>query len=317
MADLGNPETWLPGKAGLDVIRTEIAAYNAERPAIARAQTRRVLLMMGGFAIAGIAAGAAAIASGSGFTVGVTLGLVIVGGRYVWGKATEPARRFQQDLRQRLFPVIFGFIPDFRYATGLPPRFLPRFEQTKLLAWQSARHDDGFSGAHDGLEVELSETEFFIGFGKNKSSLFKGLILHIRRQSAFDGVLLAQQKANAVQRFFRDLFGTELRSVGSGLASVDETHEFRTDREGPEQQRLSIEIAKALDWLQQFWRHGPAQIALTGNDCYLLLAAEADHFELPPIQSGDIDFDRDVLPLIKDMVTLLAIAHLINKIGAE
>ena len=105
--------------------------------------------------------------------------------------------------------------------------------------------------------------------------------------------------------------------MSSGLAAVDATHEFRTDREGPEQQRLSIEMAKALDWLQGFWGHGPVQIALGGDDGYLLLAGKQDHFELPHIDAGDIVFDRDILPLIKDMVTLLAVAHLIHRIGAE
>ena len=316
MADLGDPEHWLPGEAALDVIRAEIAAYNAERPAIAGAQTRRVLLMMGGFAIVAAAALAAAIASGNAVIAGIGIGFAIFGGQFVWSKATAPARAFRQQLRNRLFPAIFGFIPEFRYTNGQPPRFLPGLERTGMLAWQSADHDDGFAGIHDGMAFELAETEFFTGSGKHKSSLFKGLIVHIRRQGSFGGLLLAQPKANALQRYFRDLFGKDLRTVSSGLAAVDATHEFRTDREGPEQQRLSIEMAKALDWLSSFWGHGPVQIALSGDDCYLLLAGKQNHFELPHIDAGDIVFDRDILPLIKDMVTLLAVAHLINRIGA-
>jgi hypothetical protein len=317
MADLGDPKHWLPDESRLAVIRAAIAGYNADRPAIIRAHTRRFALMMGGFAIVAAAALAAGIASGNSVIAGLALGFAVFGGQYVWGKAAEPARRFRQDLRGRLFPAIFGFIPEFRYENARPPDFLERFKASGLIPWSSAGHDDWFSGAHDGLDFELSETRLFTGSGRHKQALFKGLILHIARQARFDGRLLAQTRTNAVHRYVRDLFSRELQTVSSGLTTVDDSHEFRTDTPGPEQAQLSIEIAKVLDWLQEFWRHGPVQIAVRETDCYLLLAGDADHFELPHIEAGDIDFDRDVLPLIKDMIALLAIAHLMAKIGAE
>ena len=316
MADLGDPKQWLPDESRLSVIRAAIAGYNSERPAIIRTQTRRFALMIGGFAIAAIAALAAGIASGNSVMAGLALGFTVFGGQYVWGKATEPAKRFQQDLRQRLFPAIFGFIPEFRYQNGRQPDFLERFKATGLIPWSSAGHDDWFAGVHDGLDFELSEIRLFTGAGKHKQTLFKGLILHIGRRARFDGLLLAQTRTNAVHRYVRDLFSKELQTVSSGVADVDDSHEFRTDTPGPEQVQLSIEMARVLDWLQQFWRRGPVQIVIRDRDCYLLLAGEADHFELPHIDAGDIVFDRDVLPLIEDMVTLLAIAHLVDKIGA-
>jgi len=317
MADLGDPKNWLPGEASLNVIRAAIASYNAERPAIAKAQTRRVALMMGGFVVVALAAGAAAIASGNAVLAGIGIGFGFFGAPYVWSKAVEPTRQFQQALRQRLFPVIFGFIPKLSYQNNKPPRFLQKLKATGLLSWSSTGHDDWFAGEHDGLEFELSETEFFTGSGKHKSSLLKALVFHSRREFGFDGLLLAQQKTNAVHRYFRDLFGKNLRTVKSGLNAVDETHEFRTDKEGPVQAQLSLEMAKVLDWLQRDWRHGPVQIVFQAKDCYLLLAAKANHFELPHIDAGDIDFERDVLPLIRDMVVLLAIGHLIAKIGIK
>ena len=160
MADLGDPDTWLPGEAALDVIRAEIAAYNAERPAIARAQSRRVLLMMGGFVLVAAAVLVAAISSGNSVVAGLGIAFAIFGGQFVWSKATAPARAFRQALRNRLFPAIFGFIPEFSYTNGQPPRFLPGLERTGMLTWHSAGHDDGFAGIHDGMAFELAETEF-------------------------------------------------------------------------------------------------------------------------------------------------------------
>jgi hypothetical protein len=80
MADLGDPENWLPGKARLDVIRAAIAAYNEERPAIARAQTWRVLLIMGGFAAVLLGAGLAALMARNSTILGVVLSAGFLGG---------------------------------------------------------------------------------------------------------------------------------------------------------------------------------------------------------------------------------------------
>lgn len=315
MADLGYPKNWLPGEARLKVIRAAIGAYNAERPDITKAHDLRVLAIMGPFTAVLLGAGLAALMAGNAPVLGGILTAGFLGGYHLWNFARKPAKAYRQELRNRLFPEIFGFIDGFRYANGKIPDFLAGLKATGVQGWQSSEHDDWFTGVHEGVIFELSETRFFSRHGRHKATLFDGLIFHILQPSGYDGLLLAQKKTNSVHRYFRDLFSRDLKTVQSGLPAVDATHEFRASAESPSQQRLFIEMAKVLDWLQSFWRHGPVQIAFQGKDCYLLLAAGADHFELPHIKAGDINFDRDVLPLITDMVTLLAIARLISKIG--
>lgn len=316
MADLGDTKNWLPGEDRLKVIRAAIDTYNTERPAIAKAHTRRVVTIMGLFAAVLVGAGLAGLVTGNGAVLVGVIFAGIVGGLYLGDFARKPAKAYQQQLRSRLFPEIFGFVDGFRYANGKTPDFLDGLETTGVEGWDSSEHDDWFAGSHDGMDFELSETRFFTGRGEHKQTVFEGLIFHMLRPVGFDGLLLAQKKTMAVHRYFRDLFSPDLKTIQSGRPAVDATHEFRASTEGPAQEQLCAEMAKALDWLQSFWRHGPVQIAIEGKDCYLLLAATADHFELPHIKSGDIVFDRDVLPLITDMVTLLAIARLIGKMEA-
>ena len=316
LTDLADPAHWLPGDAELDISRAAIKAYNAERPARVKATADRLAFAV----IASLAVGAASLAwslaENDGTAVFMAITAIIFCGAFAWEWVFRPAREFEQQLRQRLFPVIFGFIADFRYDYGTKPRFLEKFRETGLLDWNKFETDDCFAGVHDGLKFEISEINLFNQNGDGRSNQFSGLIVHIRQKSEFAGLLLAQRKTNDVYRFFRDLFGSELRTVSCGLAEIDVTHEFRTNNAGPEQARMCIEMAKALDWLRKFWDRGPVQIVFDGHDCYLLLATGRKNFELPIIQSGNIDFDRDVLPVMKEMVTLLAIAHLINKIGA-
>lgn len=316
-ADIGELANWLPEEEQLKTIGEAVAEYNAGRPEQASRMKRRVVAMLGSFAVIVAAIGVFGLVSGLMIVFGIAVAMAIFGGMFVLSIARKPAREFQQQLRAKMFPVIFGFIDDLHYQNGKAPGFLGRLEEIGLLSYTSADHDDWFAGKHEGLQFELSETCLKRKSGKNTRTIFDGLIFHIQRDSTFRGLLLAQRKANVITKFFRDLFGSKLVSIETGIADIDETHDFRTNAAGPEAARLASRMAKALDWLQDSWGHGPVQIAFQDADCYLLLAASKDHFELPGITAGDIDFDRHILPLIRDMVTLLAIAGLIRKIDAD
>lgn len=313
----GDLANWLPDDEQVEIISAAVAQYNAGRPEQAARMKRRMVMMLGPFAVIVAAVGIFGLASGIAPVIAVSVALAIFGGMFVWSLARKPAREFQQQLRSKMFPVIFGFIDDFQYRNGHAPGFLARLEEIGLLSYTSAQHDDWMSGNHEGLWFELSETRLKKKSGKSSRTIFDGLIFHIKRDSNFRGLLLAQKKADVVTKFFRNLFGSKLEAIETGIGDIDETHDFRTNAAGSEAARLAGRMAKALDWLQESWRHGPVQIAFNETDCYLLLAASKDHFELPGITAGDIEFDNHILPLIRDMVTLLAIAGLIRKIDAD
>ncbi len=315
--DPGDLNNWLPDEAQLKRVAEAVAVYNSGQPEQAATMKRRLVMIMGPFAVIVLAVGIFGLASGVMFITGIAVAVAIFGGAILLSIARKPARNFQQQLRAKMFPQIFSFIDDFQYQNGHPPGFLDQLEATGLLSYTSASHDDWFAGSHDGGRFELAETHLKRKSGKNTHTIFDGLIFHIRLDNRFRGLLLAQKKADVVTKFFRDLFGTKLREIKTGISDIDASHDFRTNADGQEPGRLAARMAKALDWLQETWPHGPVQIAFADSDCYLLLAATKDHFELPGITQGDIDFDRHILPMIRDMATLLAIAGLIRKVDGE
>ncbi len=311
-----NPQTWLPDDAQVKLIAAAVAEYNAGRPAMASQLRRRLLGFLLPVAVIAVAVVAAGVATAMPVIAGIGVAIAILGGAFAITLARGPAEAFQQKLRSRLFPVIFGFIDYFEYEHGRTPSFLGRLVATGLLNYNKWDHDDWFAGSHEGVQFEMIETHLSKKSGKNTRTIFDGLIFHLHRNTDFRGLLMSQKRSNAVTRIFRDLFGDTLKEIETGVGDIDSTHEFRTDTPGPESRELAIRMAKVLDWLQEEWRHGPVQIAFSGTDCYLLLAARKDHFELPGITETDIEYERHILPLIRDMVTLLAIAGLIRKIDS-
>lgn len=305
----------MPRDGALAEIRTAVAAYNAQRPKVVRDMRLQVSVFVGGFLLVlGLLAYIFWSEGNRDALPWVGLGGMLAG-PFVWEFSVRPARRFQQDLRDRLLPAVFGFVDEVRYAHRATPGFMRSMPGDEFVRRADCVHGDMIAGVHEDLAFTLSEAELSVGGGKSREVTFQGIILHFVRETAFPGTLLAARRPNVVRRLVRELFGaSSLTLVTSGNPAVDERHEFRTNRPDAATPIVQGALAKALDYLARAWPDGVARIALVNRDCYLLVPSKKDFFELPPVDTP-LDFDLHVQPMIRDLVTLLATAHLVRKIG--
>lgn len=305
----------MPKEGSLDALHGAVAEYNAARPKVARDMYVTVTLLLGVYLLFSVLVLYLVATQIEEDWTFVTLAALIVGGTFVWKFAVAPAKRFQQTLRDRMLPLVFGFVDEVQYVHGATPRFIAGMPGKEFVQRDRAVHGDMIAGVHEGLAFTLCETELSTGSGKSRQTTFKGVIFHFLREEEFPGLLIAARKPNAVHRFMRDLFGgSRLALVTSGNVEVDVSHEFRTDRAEAATPIVQGTLAKALDYLASVWRDDVVRLALTGRECYLLVPTRKDFFELPPVDTP-IDFDRYIRPMIRDLVTLLATAQLVRKIG--
>lgn len=305
----------MPKDAALEDLQAAVAAYNAARPKVTRDMYINVTLILGVYLLFSVLLLYLVATQIEADWTFITLGVLVVGATFAWKFAVAPAKRFQQGLRDRMLPLIFGFVDEVQYAHGATPRFIAGMPGKEFVPRDRSEHGDMIAGVHEGLAFTLSETELSTGSGRSRQITFKGVIFHFLREEAFPGLLIAARKPNAVQRFVRDLFGGgALALVTSGNAEVDAFHEFRTDRAEAATPLVQGALAKALDYLAGVWRDDVVRLALKGHDCYLLVPTKKDFFELPPVDTP-IDFDRYIRPMIRDLVTLLATAQLVRRIG--
>jgi hypothetical protein len=315
---------FMPGEAVIAGIRTEIEAYEAERRQARRSKKWRIPAYL----IAIMAAVAALAWLLNGFadpyeqwlsTLHLYLYIcALFAGIFAVWSAAKPARDTQQEFRDRLLPVVFGFIEDFRYRNNQTPTSFDRLP-TEAVGWfDRERFDDAVAGKYEGFAFELYEAELAAkGLARGEDTKFKGVVLAFQTAAPFPGLLVATHKANLVTSFFRGLFGDgNLEEVKSGLAALDENYEFRTDNPAAAQRLVTGRLAQALRWLGETWPDEPARVALNGGDGFLLLPTQKNFFELPPL-SEPLDYRTHIQPMIADMATLLATAALVRKVGAS
>jgi hypothetical protein len=317
MDSIAEPVHYMPDASRLATIRQRIGEYNAERPAIMKTAYVQVVLFMGGYAAVVLFVFYLLLSSDNPSKhnplTWVLVGLVVAGW-YIWSFAWKPVTDHQLGLRYRLFPVIFGFIDKVQYSNGHTPGFLNAVKQMKLVQFGSSENDDLVGGTHDGLDFEMVESKLNVGSGKNKTTVFRGLIFHFTRDDEFPGLLVAAKRGNRFQEWLQDLFSSHDDTIPTGDPDLDATYEIRTDNHSAARPLVGGPLASALKHLQREWWAGDARIALRGREVFLLLPSDRDYFALPSIQQ-DIDYKADIEPMIRDMVTLLAVAHMIRRLG--
>ena len=314
MDSLSDPEKLMPDATRQAAIVAAIDAYNAERPDIVR--NCYSMATLGTAAYAGISI-LVLIATWSldekHKLVAAAAAFLFFGGYKLWEYMTKPIRDHQLTLRYRLFPEIFAFIGGVAYSHGDEPGFVRDINSMKMVRFSSTENDDIISGAHEGLFFELVETKLVLGSGKNREVMFQGLIFHFKLDQPFPGLLYAAKRGNWLQSWVRETFGSDADLMASGNWEVDETHEFHTDNHSAARPLVEGPLASALLYLKREWPDGEVRIALRNEECFLLLPSKQDYFSLPDIYT-DVSYD-DIGPMIREMAVLLAVAHLIRKVG--
>lgn len=313
MADLARIETLLPDEAKLAEIRQAIADYNAGRPGVARRHAIQFPLLVGayGLLVAGLVYHFFANVS-SDLAIYTGLGGLFVG-HYVVKLADSPRRDYQLALRYRLLPVIFSFIERFSFTNGDDDGTLKILKESRLIGFAVENADDCITGIHAGTRFTMVEAELETG-GKNSSTVFKGIVVRFMREHDFDGTMQARRKINAFDGFLRGLFGFDANIYQSGDPEIDQTHEFYTDNPGAASRLMFAPLVKAIDYLQGQWRDGQVLVGFRNREVFLLLPSKTNLFELPGINQ-DVDFSGTIMPMIKDMVTILATMDLVAKVG--
>jgi hypothetical protein len=312
---------FMPDEAALSRLRAEIDAYEAER----RKTQRNVAIRLPVFIVVVVAFVVVMAVAFNSFAdpneqwrsaphvflyVGGLVGLGIA-----WTLATAPARNLRHSYRQRLLPVVFGFIDKVRYRKGETPASMDRLPRETIGNFDRADYDDEISGVWQGVSFELFEAVFSQHDSKAPSTVFRGVVVALETETPFPGVLVATRKANHVTSFFHGMFGKELEQLQSGDQVLDAAYDFRTDNPEAAAPLVSGRLAQALQWLAEAWPEEPARIALKERDAFLLLPQSKNFFELPDI-STPLDYQTHIAPMIADMASLLATGALVRRIGS-
>lgn len=316
MEIMKDPNIYMPDEAAVAEIKLHIDEYNRDRPGVYQSCVNMAWLAMGGYAAVGLFVAYAAFQIDErGKIAGFVLAVLGAVGFWLWGFVWKPLKDHQLSLRYRLFPKVFKFIDGVQYSAGMEPGFLGDLKRLKLVTFTATANDDLISGTHDGMGFELVETKLVNGSGKRQEVQFEGLIFHFKLEKEFPGLLVAAKRSKWWQRTMKEMWRTgPIDELLSGNRQLDETHDFRSNNHREARTLIAGPITSVLTWLGNEWHGGEVSIALSHDDAYLMLPSKQNFFELPGMQHN-VHYESDVKPLVREMVMLLAVAHVVRRVG--
>lgn len=311
---------FMPDDAAIAGIRKNLETYEAERNSIRRSTFWRVPLYLGGLVVTVVALAlvfnlVADPAEVWLSTPHVYLYVVaFIAAFFVYFRATKPLDAANASFRNKLLPIVFGFIKNMKHERGATPPSFGKLPGATVGKFNILEIDDFISGNYEGFNFELYEALLTQRADKHDSTAFQGVLVAFGLEKPFPGILIATVRTNAVLSFFGELFGSGLKEIRSGVSELDMAYDFRTSNVELAQPLVSGQMAQALTWLKEAWPGEPARIALSDKDGFLLLPDKRNFFELPAA-NVPLDYKTHIEPMIADMATMLAITSLVRKIG--
>jgi len=313
---------FMPDEAAIAAIRAKLERYEADREVAAKRVRLRVPIYLGiVLAVVLVLAWAFnSFADPSEQWLSAPHVFLYVGGviaaiiAYVY--ATGPATDLQQEFRAQLFPIVFGFIKDFKYRRGGEPDSYGRLPPQTIGSFNQRGFDDIISGIYGGSRFELYEASFSTKSGKNTTTRnFRGIVMAFELATPFPGLLIATRKTGKVVTFFSEIFGGDrMEELTSGNEALDSAYDFRSDNVEAARPLVIGHLMQALQWLGEMWPGEPVRIGLHGADGFLLIPHEKNFFELPGIGTT-LDYSAHIAPMLADMAQLLATTSLVRKVG--
>ncbi len=316
-------DLFAPTAEAIERLRRDIAAYEAERPAIARRVRRRTWVIMTLYAIVaaiGVVIAWPVLLRGTDDVLALSvLGVLVAGGIAAWFVARQPASALRAGFRDRLFPVVFGFVDDLKHFRSRAPDFFLLLPGELTGVYTSKSFDDGLSGRFDGSDFELCEAELVFQTSNSPDKVaFRGVILSLILSRPFAGRLFGTSRIGGVAKWVRDTFQANgLVEIASGNKVLDDAYEFRTSNPDAAGPLLTGPLQRAFEFALENWGGKAIRLGLVDDRCFLLLPTEQgrDLFELPDIDTP-IDFNRHVAPIIEELARILTIGRLIVRANA-
>ena len=178
-------------------IKAELQRYEAERARANASVKWRVPLFLG--LLVAAAASIAVAFNGLASTYEQWLStphvflyvIAFVASFFIYSRAMRPATRLQQSFREKILPVVFGFISDVGYRHGHQPDSFDRLPRETMDTFNRQSFDDVISGTYEDFPFELYEATLSNKAGKSASQIFKGVIVAFETITPFSGLLVA------------------------------------------------------------------------------------------------------------------------------
>ncbi|KQS98081.1 hypothetical protein ASG42_05740 [Rhizobium sp. Leaf391] len=232
----------------------------------------------------------------------------------------EPIRLLEIAFRRDLAPSLFPFVARFQFYDGGRPSEMERLSRTRLFTFLDSTHSRTLTGAFEGLPFVMTRAALVRGRVKvaginRQMNAFEGVVVRLPPPVAFSGTLLLRSHAPDGFQLPPDPVRGKGQLVKSGDAELDKRVTLYSDRPDVHVSALA-KLRQATVAMMDSGAYPRVHLAITGEDCFVLLACSRGLFELPGL-GRPVHVERDLLPIAADLRNILSDARVLRGAVAQ
>jgi hypothetical protein len=279
----------------------EVKRKDALRKAAGRAKVAaQILTVVAGFCVLIF------VKSGSPFHAIIPL-MIAYGLLEMWFRASMT--QYQDTVKSQIFPRILSFVGDFEYRANIGGR-VERFARSGLIPDHDREsNEDEMKGSYKGVQIELFESRLESKRRSNRNTrwvtVFKGVIINLSMNKAFNGKTVIGTDRGAIGNFFKGSFSSLERVILEDPEFEKRFEVYSTDQVEA-RYLLTTSFMERLKELQRAFKGKHIEACFHQNSLLLMIPVSANLFEPGSIFVPE-DFTDDARSLLAELQDIFAI----------
>lgn len=101
-----------------------------------------------------------------------------------WSKIKKS---FENKIKYKIMPAVCNCFGNIKWSQGTYNKDDIFIDSNLIPSWTSAYYDDIFNGSFKDVKFEIVEARYTVGYGKNRRTIFDGVIVKLDMNKSFNG----------------------------------------------------------------------------------------------------------------------------------
>lgn len=238
----------------------------------------------------------------------------VIGAIYWW--ATQPRRQYAKEYKQKIMPRIIKLFGNFNYQIDgcldlealKPSGIFPSFT--------SKKSEDCFTGEYMGVGMEFSELELTSGSGKNRRTVFKGMVILLDlRHKKFLGKTILRRNAGNIQKWFQGMV-SDLEHARMADPEFEKIFDVHTNDQVESRWLVDPAMIEKLKALYTEYEGKGMLASWYDNKMLILINSQHNHFE-PAHLETPATHPGSILSMKREIAQVLSIIDRLSLYDAK
>lgn len=132
----------------------------------------------------------------------------------IWAGVYAPVLKYKQEIKSKFLPIVAGFFGDLKYELKPDPAGSASIAKMEVFpTYSTLEAEDYFGGSYKNVPLNMREMKLICGRGKNRTTVFAGLVIYLTFPKAFKGKTVLKRDAGFFNMFGKPNLGPNTEKI--------------------------------------------------------------------------------------------------------